>query len=125
MEVKNEALVTKENVDKKVFQLSFFPSKVARDMASARALLADFRVLGEAFRKKKDDGYRTVILVDGRSGASPDQEILRYMAAEIVKMEGLLKSVDNIVVANADTATTLLWRICSTVPSLQGKAVLI
>lgn len=125
MEDQNKALVTKENTAKRVYQLSFYPSKVARDMTSAHALIADLRALGEAFRQKKESGYKTVILIDGRSGESPDTEILRYMASEIVKMQGLLDSVDNIIIANADVTTTLLWKVCSVVPSLRDKVVLI
>ena len=122
------AIVVKENESKKVFQVNIAPSKVERSMDAARAWIVELRGHARVLAEKKSSGYRTVVLVDGRSGESPDNAILTYLAKEFVSMEELLDVVDNILVANADLATSMLLKVCSNFPSfekMKNKVVVI
>jgi hypothetical protein len=114
MDISFMALQSTENAAKKVFQISFMPSKMAGTQSAAEQLIKSLKEYEEEAKAKKAQGYRVVVLFDGHSGnKNPDSDLLKFLAEELASMENMLDVVDNLIVANPDGPTRLLWSFCS------------
>ena len=111
------AIIDNLNAQKKIYQVTFLPSKVDKTKEGVDRLMERIEEVANKAVSLKGQGEvsRVVVLFDGNSGNAGDADasLLKYIADKLCSMSSFLDVVDSLLIANPDTATTMLWKFCS------------
>lgn len=117
------ALIENLNREKRLYQVTFLPSKVGMEIGALDAFVHELRRVAIRAEELKGSGEVTkvVLLLNGDSGrlGSATSDTLAYVGEKLLSMHDFLSLVDSIFIANPDTSVNILWTFCSGLPTFK------